>query len=68
MLLVTLEYPQDEMEGPPFSVPREEVERLYGRYGKVRALARDSTLEREPHFAERGLTALHECAYLVSLR
>jgi thiopurine S-methyltransferase len=68
MLLVTLDYPQDEMEGPPFSVPPEEVERLYGRYGKVRALARDSTLDREPHFAGRGLTALHECAYLVSLR
>lgn len=28
-LLVTLDYPQDEKQGPPFSVPPAEVERLY---------------------------------------
>ncbi|MCH8863729.1 MAG: thiopurine S-methyltransferase [Proteobacteria bacterium] len=30
MLLVTLEYPQAEMAGPPFSVSEEEVSELYG--------------------------------------
>jgi thiopurine S-methyltransferase len=68
MLLVTLEYPQEEMEGPPFSVPAEEVERLYGRLANVETLARTSILSREPRFAERGVTALHECAFRVMLR
>jgi thiopurine S-methyltransferase len=68
MLLVTLEYPQEDMEGPPFSVPLEEVQRLYGPHGDVQVLARDAILSREPHFADRGATALHECAFLVTLR
>jgi thiopurine S-methyltransferase len=68
MLLVTLEYPQAEMEGPPFSVPPAEVDRLYGPRGEVQLLARDAILAREPHFAERGVTELHECASLVTLR
>lgn len=29
-LLVTLEYPQAERDGPPFSVPEAEVHALYG--------------------------------------
>ena len=68
MLLVTLEYPQKEMQGPPFSVPLEEVERLYAPYGDIRALTRNSILSEERHFADRGVTALHECAFLVTLR
>jgi thiopurine S-methyltransferase len=64
MLLVTLEYPQAEMEGPPFSIPSQEVERLYGG-GEVRGVGRESILEREPHFAAQGVTELEECAYLV---
>ena len=68
MLLVTLEYPQEEMQGPPFSVPAEEVDRLYAPFGSVEALARTSILSRESRFAERGVTALHECAFRVKLR
>jgi thiopurine S-methyltransferase len=66
MLLVTLEYPPAEMQGPPFSVTPEEVERLYGPHGDVEVLARDAILSREPHFADRGVTALHEDAFLVT--
>ncbi|RMD78747.1 MAG: thiopurine S-methyltransferase, partial [Gammaproteobacteria bacterium] len=32
-LLITLDYPPGEMEGPPFSVPPEEVWELWGRGG-----------------------------------
>jgi thiopurine S-methyltransferase len=67
MLLVTLEYPSGEMEGPPFSIPPVEVERLYGHRGRVQPLAREPILSAEPRFAERGVTALDECAYLVTL-
>jgi thiopurine S-methyltransferase len=66
MLLVTLAYPDGEMDGPPFSVPPAEVERLYGA-GRVRLLSRRSILADEPRFVEKGLTALDECAFLVTL-
>lgn len=68
MLLVTLEYPPAQMEGPPFSVPPAEVERLYRPHGDVRLLSRDDVLPRNPHFAERGLTALQECTCLVTIQ
>lgn len=67
MLLVTLDYPQEEMQGPPFSVPGEEVKRLYAPFGRVEPLGRRSILSLEPRFAERGVTALHECAFRVTL-
>jgi thiopurine S-methyltransferase len=67
MLLLTLEYPRGQMEGPPFSIPAEEVERLYGNRGHVRLLTRRSILSEEPRFAERGVAALDESAFLVTL-
>ena len=68
MLLIALEYPQGEMDGPPFSIAADEVERLYGDRGHVRLLTRRSILAEEPRFAERGVTALDERAYLVTLK
>lgn len=68
MLVVTLEYPQEEMQGPPFSVSPAEVERLYGGRGDVRLLRRDDVLSKDRRLAERGVTSLHECASLVTLR
>lgn len=68
MLVVTLEYPQEQMQGPPFSVPQADVERLYGPLGDVLRLRRDDVLSLNRPFAERGLTAMHECAFLVTAR
>ena len=66
VLLVTLEYPQHQMDGPPFSVSEEEVVNLYaGRY-EIKKLVDKDALVNEPRFAERGLTALHEKVYLLS--
>ena len=67
MLLLTLEYPPAQMQGPPFSVPPSEVERLYGPRGDVRLLRRDDVLSENRLFAERGVTALYACAFLVTL-
>ena len=67
ILLVTLEYPESEMDGPPFSVPAAEVERLYGAHCEVRVLSRRSILDEEPRFSERGVTSLHSSAYLITL-
>jgi thiopurine S-methyltransferase len=63
MLLITLEYDQREMSGPPFPVARDEVERLYSRSFKVQELARQDVLAHEPRLRSRGLTSLTEVSY-----
>lgn len=66
-LLITLEYDPALMEGPPFSVIRDEVEDLYqSRYAHVSRLAEIDVLSKNPHLSSRGLTTLLECVYLLS--
>ena len=68
MLLITLEYPGGEMQGPPFSTPAEQVERLFGqRYRAERLEARDA-LDDNPGLRARGLSALTEVAWLLQGR
>lgn len=57
-LLLTLDYPQEEMDGPPFSVPAAEVRALYGDRWHIEALESRDILAQEPKFAARGLTRL----------
>jgi len=63
VLLVTLTYPQAEMDGPPFSVTEEEVHGLYEPHCSIEKLAVKNTLELEPRFKQKGLTSLYETAY-----
>lgn len=63
MLLVTMTYPQHEMDGPPFSVSEEEVNVLFGDAFTIEKLAVKNTLDEEPRFKERGLSSLLETAY-----
>lgn len=62
-LLVAFDYPQHEMQGPPFSVGEAEVRALYGSGHAVTRLRRADILAEEPHFRDRGLTRLHEMVY-----
>jgi thiopurine S-methyltransferase len=62
-LMITLEYPQAEMDGPPFSVDAENVEALFGRQWQVEQLERRDILASQPDFSERGVTALHTSVY-----
>ena len=64
-LLITLEYPQHEKSGPPFSVPPEEVHALFDRDWRVECLERRDILEREPTFKAEGVTALRTAAYRI---
>jgi len=66
-LLVTLSYPQSQMDGPPFSVDEAEVTRLYGENYRIEKLGEKDTLSQEPRFSQRGLTALTETAYRLTL-
>ncbi|MCR4300442.1 MAG: hypothetical protein NUV51_02450 [Sulfuricaulis sp.] len=54
ILLVTLEYPEDEMEGPPFSVTEAEVRQLFERHYRVAPLKAKNALAENPQLRERG--------------
>jgi thiopurine S-methyltransferase len=62
-LLVTLEYPQQEKSGPPFSVREDEVRALYGRDWTIDVLERLDILAVQPGFVAEGVTALDTVAY-----
>ncbi len=66
MLLVTMAYDQDEMNGPPFSVEDTEVHELYDAAWLVDRLCEDDILAKEVKFRERGLKRLIENVYLLS--
>lgn len=64
-LAVTLEYPQHEREGPPFSVVEAEVRAGLERDWTVELLERRDILADEPDFVAEGLTALSTVAYAL---
>ncbi len=66
MLLVTMEYPQEQTAGPPFSVSKEEVMDLYGSRYRIRELSRHDALADEPRMRSRGVTELHEVCYRLT--
>ena len=59
-LLVTLDYDQAEMDGPPFAVSPSEVRELYAVGWDVELLEAKEVLERNPRMRERGLQRLEE--------
>jgi len=65
-LLVTMEYPQEQISGPPFSVGADEVERLYARNHAIRQLSKNDILANEPRLRARGATQLHEVCYRLT--
>ncbi len=64
LMLITLEYPQAEFDGPPFSVSEDEVMQLYD-FAKVEKIYAKSILEKEPRFIEKGLSQLIESVYCI---
>lgn len=57
-LMITLDYPPAEMEGPPFAVSPAEVHRLFGPDWQVTALQHLDIHADDPSWAERGVTAM----------
>ena len=62
-LMITLEYPQREKQGPPFSVDAADVHALFGREWQPQLLERRDILANEPGFQADGLPRLHTCAW-----
>ena len=66
ILLVTLEYPQSEMDGPPYSVDEAEVRSLFRSAYSIKLLQARDILQDQARFRERGLSRLVEKAYLLT--
>jgi thiopurine S-methyltransferase len=62
-MLITLEYPQDLMQGPPFSVPVKELQRLWP--GRLSCLDCTEVLESLPKAKEAGISELKEYSWLL---
>lgn len=65
-LLVTLDYPQHEKQGPPFSVDQAEVERLFAANWQIELLERRDILAQQPGFQAEGVTRLNTAAYRLA--
>ena len=63
ILLITLEYDQSQMEGPPYSVPAKEIERLFAPFGSLKLLETCDILD--DRFRNKGLTRLLEHVFLI---
>ncbi|MCW9046911.1 MAG: thiopurine S-methyltransferase [Gammaproteobacteria bacterium] len=68
ILLITLEYDQNIMSGPPFSVSNNEVKALYQDKYNIQMLYEDDVIEGHQKFKERGLGSLLERVYKLSLK
>lgn len=64
MLLVAFDYPQAQMDGPPFSVPDAEVQEHFPNAELLQEL---DALDQSPNLRQRGVTRLTERAYLVEI-
>jgi len=62
-LLITLDYQQHEMSGPPFAVSHDEVCQLFESCYTIEHLLQFNALEENARFSERGVTALTEHVY-----
>lgn len=67
-LLISLDYPQAQRAGPPFSVPDASVQALFAPHSTAREIARADVLAAEPAFAARGVTRLDSVVYQLRRR
>ena len=65
ILLQAMEYPQHEMQGPPFSVDPAEIEELYGLCCTIDVLHSEGCLDQRANFREKGLSRLIDHVYRI---
>ncbi|MFA9420757.1 MAG: thiopurine S-methyltransferase [Gammaproteobacteria bacterium] len=66
MLLITLEYEQAQMNGPPFAVLQQEVEQHYAAHYAVEVLEQNNVIDERPRWRDQGLTHLVESVYRLN--
>lgn len=65
ILLIAFDYPQQQMDGPPFAVTTAEVQQLYQQHYALEILWQADILAENPRFQQRGLTHLQETVYCL---
>ena len=65
-LLIAVEYPAEQMQGPPFPLTRDTIRNLYAGHYSIEELARHEILELEPRLKAHGLTELREVCYRMT--
>jgi thiopurine S-methyltransferase len=68
ILLIAFDYPQSQMQGPPFAISADEILQQYRDYAEIRMLAELDVLADNPRFQKQGITSLQERIYLLTLR
>lgn len=63
MLLITLNYDQSEMQGPPFAVPDAEIYRYYENAFSINLLQSEDIVDELPRWREAGLGTLVESVF-----
>ena len=66
MLLLSFEH--DIPSGPPFSIPRDEVRKLFEPHFELALKDEHDVLEQQPQFRERGASEMRELAWLAKRR
>lgn len=65
MLLVAMDYPQEEMQGPPYSVAEAEVRALFGERFSVTLLHSLDLLKESSRYGDQGVSRMREQVYLL---
>ncbi len=63
--LISLDYEQSRMDGPPFAVSDAEITELYGERFLIDCLQSEEVLDKNERFREHGLDWLKESVYLL---
>lgn len=63
IFLVTAEYNQNEMQGPPFSVDEAEIEQLFKKGFSLTRLHREEATAIPAHLKAKGLTSSHHLVF-----
>lgn len=68
ILLVGFDYPQAEMQGPPYAVSVEEISMLYRHHAEINPLKQVDVLHENPRFQQLGLSRLEENIVLLTTK
>ncbi len=67
-LLMTVNYLQSQMDGPPFAVSPEQVEQLLGERFTLECIEERDVTDQEERFKNAGVTWFSEYVYCLSCR
>ncbi|MFM7118965.1 MAG: thiopurine S-methyltransferase [Gammaproteobacteria bacterium] len=68
ILLVTLEYDQSRVPGPPHAVLEDEVRALFEPRGRIECLLRETVTSLSPSFRAAGIESADEVVYRIDLK